>query len=88
MSLKELSKNVGEVTKKIVEQDRTRELYTLDTLKTEKIKYPVFEGKESEDFFKFKREMENAFVSNRVSKKDKLAKLLDAYKSHTIDLLN
>ena len=50
-------------------------MYTLDAAKTDNVKLPTFAGQDDEDFVKFKAEIEEAFVQNRVSKSTKLKKL-------------
>ena len=42
--------------------------------KTEKVKFPVFNGQPSEDFMKRKEKMENAFLKNRVPKDERVEK--------------
>ena len=49
-----LKLDVKECIKSVEKEDEFRELYTLDASKTETIKYPVFGGKDDEDFIKFK----------------------------------
>ena len=61
--------------KAVVEQDNLRELYSLDDAKVDKVKLPIFGGKESEDYEKFKSDLSKGFAQNRVTQADKLAKL-------------
>ena len=45
------------------------------TAVTEKVTYPVFEGRVDESYIHFKLELEKAFVKNRVAKDDKVKKM-------------
>ena len=67
--------DVSDAIDSVKTEDDARELYTLDTAKTENVKLPIFEGRDDEDFAKFKELVEKAFVQNRTSKADKLVKL-------------
>ena len=82
-----LSGEVREVIDAIKEQDDVRELYTLDAAKTDNVKLPTFEGRDNEDFSKFKELVLKAFVQNRVSKADKLAKLREVLRGHAKKLV-
>ena len=57
-------------------------MYTLDTVKVDMVKLPTFEGRDDEDFAKFKEQVKDAFVQNRTQKKDKLAKLREVLRGH------
>ena len=61
--------------KAVVEQDNLRELYSLDDAKVDKVKLPIFSGKESDDYEKFKSDLLKGLAQNRVTQADKLAKL-------------
>ena len=85
-----VDKLVCEVTEAIESvklEDDARELYTLDTAKTETMKLPFFEGHDDEDFAKFRELVEKAFVQNRTSKADKLAKLREVLRGHAKKLV-
>ena len=73
--VEKLVSDVTEAIESVKLEDDARELYTLDTATTETVKLPIFEGRDDEDFAKFKELVEKAFVQNRTSKADKLAKL-------------
>ena len=75
IKLYEVREEVEQTIKAIVEQDNIRELYSLDEAKVDKVKLPIFGGKESEDYEKFKSDLLNGFAQNRVTQADKLAKL-------------
>ena len=63
-------------TKKAVQaQDRERGLFTMEPTKTEKVKFPTFSGKPSEDYMKWKQKTEIAFLKNRVPKDERVEKL-------------
>ena len=51
------------------------------------MKLPTFEGKDEEDYARFKVEVEKAFINNRVTKADKLLKLRDCLKGHARKLI-
>ena len=70
-----LTEDVRYIIELIRTEDDSRELYTLDAAKTDSVKLPTFGGRDDEDFVKFKVEVEEAFVQNRVSKSTKLKKL-------------
>ena len=70
-----VSSEVRETIDAIMKEDDSRELYTLDTAKTDPIKMPVFEGRDDKDFAKFKEKVIKAFAQNRIGKEDKVAKL-------------
>ena len=82
-----LKLDVKECIKSVEKEDEFRELYTLDASKTETIKYPVFGGKDDEDFSKFKEDMEKALVCNRVSRADKISKLRESLRGDALKLI-
>ena len=75
LKLDEVNKEVEETVKLVEEEDDTRELYSMDDSKVDKVKLPTFGGKESEDYEKFKSDLLKGFAQNRVTKADKLSKL-------------
>ena len=83
-----LSDDVKHSIRNIKAEDKYRELYSLATAPTEKVKFPTFEGRDDEDFAKFKLEVERAFVKNRITKSDKLDKLRDVLKGHAKMLIS
>ena len=85
--VEKLTTDVKELVDAVREEDVTRELYTLDVSKNEKVSYPSFEGRDDEDFSKFKELMDRAFLQNRVAKIDKLEKLRDVLKGHAKKLV-
>ena len=87
MLLDRLTDEVGEAIDTVKAEDNYRELYTLDTAKTETVKLPTFEGKDDEDYAKFKELVEKAFVQNRVTRSDKLAKLREVLRGHAKKLV-
>ena len=78
---------IRDTGKALEEEDLVRELYTLDITVTDKVKLPTFEGKDEEDYARFKVEVEKAFINNRVTKSDKLLKLRDCLKGHARKLI-
>ena len=83
-----LSDDVKHSIRNIKAEDKYRELYSLATAPTEKVKFPTFEGRDDEDFAKFKLEVERAFVKNRITRSDKLDKLRDVLKGHAKMLIS
>ena len=75
LKLDEVEKEVEATVKAVEEQNDTRELYSLDDVKVDKVKLPTFSGKESEDYEKFKSDLLKGFAQNRVTQADKLGKL-------------
>ena len=71
----------------VKEQDDIRALFTLDKSKSDPVKLPVFEGKDSEDYVEFKDKVERAFVINRVCKADQLAKLRACLRCYPLKLV-
>ena len=71
----------------VKEQDDLRALFTLDKSKSDPVKLPVFEGKDSEDYVEFKEKVERAFVINRVCKADQLAKLRECLRCYPLKLV-
>ena len=45
----------------VIHQDKERGLFTLEPAKTEKMKWPIFYGNQSEDFTKWQEKMDLAF---------------------------
>ena len=63
-------------------EDNERQLYSLDTTKVSKVNLPTFEGKDCEDFSKFKENIEKGFVTNRISRDEQIIKLRECLKGH------
>ena len=82
-----VEKEVRETIEAVKQEDDSRELYTLDTSKNEKVTLPVFEGRDDEDYSKWKEQVIRAFVQNRVAKDDKLVKLREVLKGHAKKLV-
>ena len=82
-----VEKEVRETIEAVRQEDDSRELYTLDTSKNEKVTLPVFEGRDDEDYSKWKEQVIRAFVQNRVAKDDKLVKLREVLKGHAKKLV-
>ena len=87
IAVEKISQDVEFVVEVIKSEDDKRELYTLDPAKTDTIKLPTFEGRDDEDFAKFKEDVEKAFVQNRVARSDKLDKLREVLKGHAKKLV-
>ena len=85
--VQKLVEDVDETIEAVIEEDSARELYSLDTTVNEKVKLPSFEGRDDEDFSKWKELVERAFVKNRVAKDDKLLKLREILKGHAKKLV-
>ena len=85
--ISDLSGGAESVIESIKAEDNSRELYTLDTVKADLVQLPTFEGRVDEDFAKFKDEVEDAFIQNRVSKSNKFKKLREVLKGHAKKLV-
>ena len=59
----------------IFNEDKRRNLFTLDNTKTEKVRFPTFSGDKNEDFLKFRIKMEKSVQKNRVVLNDQFEKL-------------
>ena len=68
-------------------EDNERGLYSLNPGKAANLTYPTFSGADSEDFFKFKKEMENCFRGNRVRKEDQVSVLKRELKGDALKLV-
>ena len=75
--MKERYQTARDVIKK---QDVDRGLFTLDPVRTDIIKYPIFAGAPHEDYLKFKETMDLRFRENKVRKKEQVAKLRECLK--------
>ena len=73
--LQDVENELDEKIKNVEEQDKIRELYSLDEVHTDKLKLPTYSGKINEDYMKFKEDVIKAFVHNRVTRADKITKL-------------
>ena len=85
--LKELEVFFSEVRDRVEHEDESRELYSGQTASTEKVAYPVFEGRDDESFVDFKLELEKAFVKNRVPKADKVKKMREVLRGYAKQLV-
>ena len=68
-------------------EDKERGLYSLNPGKAANLTYPTFSGADTEDFFKFKKEMENCFRGNRVRKEDQVSVLKKELKGDALKLV-
>ena len=82
-----MTKDMKETNTILDSEDLRRELYTLDTSTVDKIKLPTFEGRDEEDFARFKEEMKRGFIHNKVTKVDQLLKLRESLKGHAKKLV-
>ena len=71
----------------IVFEDDTRQLYSLAKSTTASVKLPIFSGEQSEDFTRFRKEMEKGFKTNRVKRFDQTSKLRESLKNHPRNLI-
>merc|ERR1711954_251061 len=85
--MEDLEEDVEDVKKKIVTEDNERELYSLDTLKVSKVNLPTFWGKDSEDFSRFKENIEKGFKTNRISRDEQIIKLRECLKGYARKLV-
>ena len=70
------------VSDAVIEEDLCRELHTMNTTVTEKVKYPSFGGTDEECYQDFKELLDKAFKHNQVSKSAKVAKLKECLKGN------
>ena len=82
-----VSKEMKDTNKALEDEDISRELYTLDSSAVDKIKLPLFEGRDDEDYARFREEMERGFIHNRVTRLDKLLKLRECLRGHAKKLV-
>ena len=68
-------------------QDKERGLFTLEPVKTEKVKWPMYYGNPAEDFMKWREKMELAFLKNRVPKDERLDKLREYLRGKALKLV-
>ena len=73
--IQDITSEVKATIEAVEKEDDSRELYSLDELKADKVKLPTFGGKPNEDYAKFKLELNKAFSQNRITRADKLNKL-------------
>ena len=85
--LKTLEGFFSEVRDRIEYEDENRELYSGSTAITEKVAYPVFEGRDDESYMDFKVEIDKAFVKNKVTKSDKVKKLRECLRGYAKKLV-
>ena len=78
----DLREELKEVKQKIVNEDKERKLYSLDTTKVSKVNLPMFGGEDHEDFSKFKEDIGKGFVTNRISRDEQLIKLRECLKGN------
>ena len=82
-----LQKDVTDAVTTIRDQDDARALYTLDSNKHELVKYPTYQGLDSEDFALFKSKVQKAFETNRVIMSDRITKLRSCLKGNALSLV-
>ena len=70
------------------DEDEKRQLFFLDTsARVDQIKWPLFSGDGSEDFFKFKKEFLDTAKQNRTSTKNQIAKLRENLRGYAKSLI-
>ena len=75
------------IKKAVQFQDRERGLFTMEPTKTEKVTFPTFSGKPSEDYMKWKQKTEIAFLKNRVPRDERVEKLREYLKGKALLLV-
>ena len=75
------------VIEQMEHEDTERGLYSLNPGKAANLSYPTFSGSDSEDYFKFKKEMENCFRGNRIRREDQVTVLKKELKGDALKLL-
>ena len=64
----------------VLREDAARCLFTLEPVKSDIIKYPIFSGLPSEDYLQFKEKMTLRFRENKVRRKEQVSKLRECLK--------
>ena len=59
--IEEITTKYNSVVKLVRDEDKTRELYSLAGSNSEQVRLPKFSGRQSEDFFTFKKKLLSAF---------------------------
>ena len=80
--VEDLTLDYKKVSDAVIEEDLCRELHTMNTTVTEKVKYPSFGGTDEECYQDFKELLDKAFKHNQVSKSAKVAKLKECLKGN------
>ena len=75
------------VIDQIEHEDKARGLFSQSQTKAANISYPTFSGQDSEDFVKFRRDMENALRVNKVMREDQAKKLREHLKSDALKMV-
>ena len=70
-ALESLQVKLARVIEDVEYEDNTRCLYSLVKSKPANVKYPSFSGRFDEDFYKFKKELTDAFEANQIRKEDR-----------------
>ena len=86
-SLRALDTLFREVQHAVEYEDRSRELYTDSPASTEKVDYPVFEGRKDECLQDFLEQLDRAFAVNKVTREDKVRKLRKCLSGHALSLV-
>ena len=85
--INDLQKSITETITVLKGEDDSRALYTLDSNKHDLVKYPTFQGLDSEDFDLFKSKMEKAFETNRVIMSHRITKLRSCLRGNALSLV-
>ena len=80
--VEDLTLDFKNVSDAVIAEDLSRELHTMNTSVTEKVKYPSFGGTDEECYQDFKELLDKAFKHNQVSKSAKVAKLKECLKGN------
>ena len=75
LAVNQAANSVQEVSDELKSEDAERELHSNATSVTEKVQYPLFEGKDEECFADFKVKLEKAFKHNQTVKSAKATKI-------------
>ena len=62
-------------------------LFTNDSTRPANVKFPKYSGDPNDDFTKFQKEMQKAFLQNRVTRSDQVAKLRESLSGHAKQLI-
>ena len=85
--VEDLTLDFKKVSDAVIDEDLCRELHTMNTSVTEKVKYPSFGGTDEECYQYFKELLDKAFKHNQVSKSAKVTKLKECLKGNAKNII-
>ena len=80
--------SLEELNETAEQEDDQRQLFSLDTSsRIEQVKWPTFSGECGEDFFKFKKDFEDASKQNKTSSRNQISKLRENLRGYAKSLI-